>query len=100
MQDLLVGLEHPFLITLPSTSASSDFVGATKASGAITGPAQFGLVSGTVIINNTSGANKTYYLVKQVFYPFKFGNAQDSWVVKNFGRGIASEDQIIAYPMN
>ena len=83
-----------------STSASSDFVGATKASGAITGPAQFGLVSGTVIIYNTSGASKTYYLVKQAYYPNIFGNAQGNWVVKNFGRGIASEDQIIAYPMN
>ena len=83
-----------------STSASSDFVGATKASGAITGPAQFGLVSGTVIINNTSGASKTYYLVKQAYYPNIFGIAQGNWVVKNFGRGIASEDQIIAYPMN
>ncbi|WP_312089410.1 hypothetical protein [Chryseobacterium sp.] len=83
-----------------STSATSDFVGATKASGAITGPAQFGLVSGTVIINNTSGASKTYYLVKQVFFPYKFGNAQDNWLAKDFGRGVASEDQIIAYPMN
>ena len=44
-----------------STGASADIVGSTLASGGLVGPGQFAMLIGTIIINNTSGANKTYY---------------------------------------
>lgn len=85
----------------PSTiNTTSDVVGSRLASGAINGPGQFGMVVGTIIIHNQTNAEKTYHLVKTAYYPFLWGSAQNDWVAKNFGRGIASEDQIVAYPMN
>ncbi|SDQ67483.1 hypothetical protein SAMN05421664_2113 [Chryseobacterium soldanellicola] len=43
-------------------SASGDIAGGPFASGALTGPSDYGMATGNIVINNTSGANKTYYL--------------------------------------
>lgn len=86
-----------FSDTTTSTTPSSDILKSTLASGSITGPSIYGLINGTIIINNTSGASKTYYLWKG--NPTLFGTADGTWTLTNFGRGNA-EDQIIAFPMN
>lgn len=42
-------------------TASPDIIGSTLASGSLVGPSCYSVLSGSIIINNTSGANKTYY---------------------------------------
>lgn len=86
-----------------SSSASvintSDVEGATLFSGSLTAPSSFGMCNGTIIINNTSGSNKTYYLWRT--NSNSYGNSvNNNYPLINFGTGIAGEDQIIAYPMN
>lgn len=81
-----------------SSTSSTDILGSPLASGSLIGPSIYGLITGTIIISNTSGANKTYYLWK-LFTTFS-GPSSGSWLVDDFARGIAGEDQIIAFPMN
>ena len=77
---------------------SADAVGTYPVvSGTVVGPTRFGLVVGTIIINNTSGSNKTYYLVKG-----SHENYGELWTC-NFDRlGSADwgENTMVAYPMN
>jgi hypothetical protein len=83
------------------TGSSTDIIGSKYASGSLIGPMTFGLINGTVIINNSSGADKTYYLTKNQQNPYKWGaNVDDNLQLKNLGSGVQSEDQIVAYPMN
>jgi hypothetical protein len=42
-------------------AASPDIIGSPLASGGLVGPSTYAMLTGTIIINNTSGANKTYY---------------------------------------
>ena len=75
-----------------STSASPDIVGSNLASGGLVGPAQFSLVVGTIIINNTTGANKTYY--------YLVGNAlatNNTSSLANFGGTANAENNIVAF---
>ncbi len=76
------------------STPSPDIIGATLASG-YKALHSFGMVNGTIIINNTSGSNKTYYY---------WGQGCDiyagSFSLPNFGGSAALENQIIAYPMN
>lgn len=78
------------------SSSTPDIVGANLASGYKAHHPAWGMINGTIIIHNTSGSNKTYY------YWGQNSNAWggDSFRLYNFGRGVALEDQIIAYPMN
>lgn len=83
------------------TGNSADIIGSRYASGSLIGPMAFGLINGTVIINNTSGTDKTYYLTKNQQSPYKWGvGVDDNLQLRNLGSGFQSEDQIVAYPMN
>ncbi|MBS1625767.1 MAG: collagen-like protein [Bacteroidetes bacterium] len=44
-----------------STGPSPDIIGSNLASGGLIGPATYAMLNGSIIINNTSGSNKTYY---------------------------------------
>ncbi|MBS1595242.1 MAG: collagen-like protein [Bacteroidetes bacterium] len=44
-----------------STVPSPDIIGSNLASGGLIGPATYAMLNGSIIINNTSGSNKTYY---------------------------------------
>lgn len=86
------------LSTTTNGNATTDVVGSSnQIAGALSGPTEFAIVTGTIIINNTSGSSKTYYLVK--------GDNQNygsSWTL-NFDRigGSAwGENAMVAYPMN
>jgi len=74
--------------------SSGDVIGASLASGYKAANA-FGMLIGTIIINNTSGSNKTYYYWSQNLVVYS-----GSLSLSNFGTSLWMEDQIIAYPMN
>jgi len=82
-----------------SSSSSSfistpDIIGASYFSGYK--PANvYGLVNGTIIINNTSGAAKTYY-----YWTLNIQVYSGSLNLSNFGTSLWMEDQMVAYPMN
>lgn len=76
----------------------NDITGASLFSGLAVPPSSFGMCTGTIIINNTSGANKTYYLWRS--FSSAYGSVNSNYTLLNFGRGVANEDQMIAYPMN
>lgn len=76
------------------STPTGDLIGATMASGYKAANA-WGLVNGTLIINNTSGSNKTYYYWGQNCEVYS-----GTFTLKNFGTSLWLENQIIAYPMN
>lgn len=85
-----------------STSASSyiqpTFItSATLFSGSITGPNEFGLINGTVIINNTTGVTQRLYLWRLNTVPY---NLAPSTILQNFGTNTWGENYIIAFPIN
>ncbi|MDE3235649.1 MAG: hypothetical protein KGO81_06825 [Bacteroidota bacterium] len=57
----------------------------------------FGMANGTIIVNNTSGANKTYYLWSGVCTS---SGGSGSVSLNSLGSAAWGEDQLIAYPMN
>lgn len=77
-----------------NSTLSADLVGGGLSSGYK--PANvFSMLNGAIIINNTSGVNKTYYYWTKgaVVYSGSFS-------LNSFGTGIPGENQMIAYPMN
>ena len=77
--------------TANSPQPSADIVGSALASGSLVGPAKFSLVTGSIIINNNTGANKTYYYVA--------GNAEcytTTATLTGFGGTLWKEDNIVA----
>lgn len=64
--------------------------GPTIISGLVVGNAN-NMITGTVIINNASGANKTYYYCTA---------STASQTLTNLGRNVYGENSIVAYPMN
>ena len=64
--------------------------GPTIISGLVVGNAN-NMITGTAIINNTSGANKTYYYCTA---------STSSQTLTNLGRNTYGENSIVAYPMN
>jgi hypothetical protein len=73
---------------------SPDIIGSVYVSGSVVGPAKFGLAEGILIINNTSGANKTYY------YSAGFVDINNTTqTITNFGGNAWNEDNIIATPV-
>jgi hypothetical protein len=64
--------------------------GPTIISGLVVGGAN-NMITGTVIINNTSGANKTYYYCTA---------STAGQTLTNLGRNTYGENSIVAYPMN
>ena len=74
-----------------STSPSADIVGSALASGGLVGPATYSMLTGTIIIHNTTSGNKTYYYLA--------GNtaANNTTVtLTNFGGSSWSENNIVA----
>jgi len=74
-----------------STGATADIVGSPLASGCLVGPSKFAMLTGSIIINNTSGATKTYYYL---------AGATDyigtTATISNFGGSAWAEDNIVA----
>ncbi len=77
-----------------SSSPSGDISGASLASGYKAANA-WGMVIGTLIIDNTSGSDKTYYYWGEDCEVYG-----GTFSLENFGGSAAMENQIIAYPMN
>ena len=93
-----------WLRTQFSTSSSSsiglgaDGIGPSLVSGYVLGSGRLCMLNGTVIINNTSGANKTYYFWTGEIGVYDSGSS--SVTFSNLGRSAYGENSIIAYPMN
>lgn len=66
-------------------------------SGLVWGDYKLNMLNGTIIINNTSGGNKTYYYRTGDFT--LYGGISGSTLL-NLGRNSVGENSIIAYPMN
>ncbi len=75
----------------------SDIISGGLVSGTLIGPCDFGLANGQTIINNTSGANKTYYLWANVQ---KFGTTPTAFTMAGVGSNFWSENQLSAIPTN
>jgi len=80
------------------TGLGGDAVGPTLVSGYIKGGGRLNMLTGTVIINNTSGANKIYYYWTGALGTYDTGTT--SAVFSNLGRNTYGENSIVAYPMN
>jgi hypothetical protein len=75
-----------------------DGIGPTLVSGYVLGSGRLCMLLGTVIINNTSGANKTYYFWTGAVGLYDGGLSSVKF--SNLGRSSYGENSIIAYPMN
>jgi len=73
---------------------SPDIVGSALASGGLIGVGKFSLVTGAIIINNTSGANKTYYYLAGNID--SDGPILSGTTITGFGGTLWSEDNIVA----
>lgn len=67
-------------------------------SGFLHGNGLYSMITGTLIINNTTGANKTYYYCTGSFGIWNGGST--SAQLQNIGRDVLGENSIVAYPMN
>ena len=76
-----------------SPTRTADTVGSYYISGNLPGSSYFSILSGSVIINNTSGANKTYYYIA--------GEALTNNTTQSLGNFSGwGEDSIVAYRLN
>lgn len=74
---------------------SPDIVGSTLISGNLPGSSYYAMLTGAIVINNVSGANKTYYYIA--------GNVVTNntiGFITGFGSTFWAEDNIIAYRLN
>jgi hypothetical protein len=78
--------------SLFTIASGSNLIGPTLVSGLISGNNKFNMLTGTIIINNTSGGNVTYYYwLNSCDYAATFNSlARNTW----------GENSIVAYPMN
>ena len=74
---------------------SLDVLGGKLASGNLSGSAMYGMVIGTVILNNQTTGNKTYYYVAG-----NTVNTGQTQTLESFGGAISDENKIIAYKIN
>lgn len=85
------------------TSPTSDCIGPSLVSGLIQGASngvsKFNMLSGTLIINNTSGITKRYFYRTAGFDGWDGGDGNTVLLV-NFGKIYSAENSIVAYPMN
>jgi hypothetical protein len=85
-----------------NSSLTTDVIGPDLISGLVRGAIGsetiLNMVTGTIIINNTSGATKRYYLRTSSF--FKFDGGSLSVTFGNLGSNANGENSIVAYPMN
>ena len=82
-----------------SGAATNDRITGTglQVVGNLIGPSMYTMVSGTIVVNNTTSSNKIYYLVKgrQDNFPGSY-----SLNFSGLGNSGASENTMVAYPMN
>jgi hypothetical protein len=85
-----------------STYTSVDMIGPYFVSGLVQGGNKYNMLSGTLIVNNTSGISKTYYYWTSAVNVWDgSGNViTPSLSFTNFGRDSWGENSIVAYPMN
>ncbi|HEU4496789.1 MAG TPA: hypothetical protein VFR70_07030 [Flavobacterium sp.] len=88
-------LRSTFADNFTFPNQSFDIQGGHLASGLLAGSSFFGLINGTIIINNTSGASKIYY--------YTAGNCaayNTTQTISGFGSSANFENRIIAYKIN
>jgi hypothetical protein len=76
-------------------SYSPDIIGSPLISGSLIAPCVYGLVTGQVIINNTSGANKIYY-----YWANKENMGGYTGAINGFAWSAWGENQLFAVPAN
>ena len=79
-------------------SLGADGIGINLVSGYVLGGGRFQTLAGTIIINNTSGGNKTYYYVTGPTGIYEGGDVNATF--QHLGRNSVGENSIVAYPMN
>lgn len=75
--------------------SSPDIVGSTLASGNFGGTSVYAMLNGTIIINNTTAGNKTYYYVAG-----RTVTSNTTETLTGFGSTYWAENNIIAYRLN
>lgn len=75
---------------------SPDIIGSNLASGNFPGSSIYAMLTGTIIINNATAANKTYYYIAGRVV----NNSATTETLTNFGSSYWLEDNIIAYRLN
>jgi hypothetical protein len=86
-----------------STWTSVDMIGPSLVSGLIQGGNKYNMLTGTLIVNNTSGNSKTYYYFTTSAIDVWDGNGNaisPNVSFTNLGRNSWGENSIVAYPMN
>lgn len=74
---------------------SSDIIGSNLVSGNYPGTCRFTMLNGTIVINNTTAANKIYYYIA--------GNCYADFTtetITGFGASVWAENNIVAYRLN
>ncbi len=74
-------------------ASGSAIVGPSLVGGSIRDNGKLNMLTGTIIINNTSGGNVTYYY-------WLYGCDYSAATFNSLGRNIWGENSIVAYPMN
>jgi len=85
-----------------NNSFGADAIGPTLVSGFIYGGSRLNMIKGTIIVNNTSVAAKTYYYFTYGIEAYDGGSSDNNTfpTFLGLGRNTAGENSIIAYPMN
>jgi hypothetical protein len=78
-----------------SYGPSPDIIGGANVAGNLHGPSTYGMANGSILINNTSGSNKTYYLWGISFIAWGGPSVQ----LDNFGQ-TSGETKLFAVPVN
>ncbi len=86
-----IWMRSTFADSANATTHSSDIVGSALASGGLVAPAKFGLVAGSIIINNSSAVSKTYYYIAGYVDSYTSTSS-----IMGFGGTLWAEDNIVA----
>lgn len=78
-------------------TANPDVVSGGLISGILSGPNEFGIANGQTVINNSSGANKTYYMWANIT---KYGTTATNFQINGIGSNFWGENQLTAIPTN
>lgn len=82
-------------VSTANPQPSNDIVGGKLVSGSLSGSSYYGMVNGTVIVNNTSTATKRYY-----FIAGRVVVNSTTQTLEAFGGSSTDENRIIAYKIN
>lgn len=78
-------------------TCSPDVISGCLLSGTLMGPVGFSIANGQMVINNTSGGTKRYYMWASME---KFGTTPTAFSINAIGSSFWSENQLTAIPMN